>query len=153
MCVCVRVCVCVCVSECGCVCVCVCVCVFVCVCVCVPVCVCLYIYHKEHAPTQVAASKPSAMSAGTSCIVLLKGPDERSGPIGLTWTIRYRRICEGNRFFSNNLVWNLNSNSTRNSNFTGIFYHWTCLPLTCLYQVENDWFEVSPRSGPLVCVC
>ena len=30
----------------------------------------------------------------------------------------------------------------RNSNSTWIFYHWTCLPLTGLYQVENDWFEV-----------
>ncbi len=47
--------------------------------------------------------------------------------------------------------WGLKINGTQTH---GICDHWTCLPLTCLYQVENNWFgflaeEESFRSGPL----
>ncbi len=39
----------------------------------------------------------------------------------------------------------LDSNSNSTPDLNGIFDHWTCLPLTCLYQVENCWFEVLPE--------
>jgi len=45
-----------------------------------------------------------------------------------------------NRFFSNNLVWNWNSNSTRDSDSTRDLWSLDMFTNTCLYQVENDWF-------------